>query len=127
MAPDGESAAFTALDAALRSSTRRLRLAGVLAPTSLLLVVGGPAIAALLPISRPAAQALFALVGGAAACTAVYHADACDDLPSIGEQNLRLLTLLMSMVAIAIAGAWMWLGLMNLTSWILGSGAQSAL
>lgn len=120
------SAAGRAAGQAGADSRRRLRLAVLLAPTGILLVVAGPAIAGLevFPLPQALGQPLFAVVGAAAAVGAVYHADASDDLPTIADQNLRLLMLLISMVAIAIAAAWLWLGLMNLTAWILGSGSD---
>lgn len=118
----------TAVTTSGKASRRRLRLATVLAPTAILLVLAGPAVAAVgaFPLPMAIGQPLFAGLGAIAAGFAVYHADASDDLPRMEDQNLRLLMLMLSLVTIAIAGAWLWLGLMNLTSWLLGSGAETA-
>lgn len=105
-----------------QDSRRRLRVASILAPTALVLVVAGPAIVGVegVPISRQLGQPLSAGLGAAMALVAVYLADACDDLQTIAEQNLRLLMLFMSLGSVAIGGAWLWLGTMNLVNWILG-------
>lgn len=105
-----------------QNSVRRLRTVSMLAPTALVLVVAGPGVAGVegMPIARELAQPLFAGLGAVAALAAVYLADTCDDLPTIPQQNMRLLMLLMSMGSVAIAGAWLWLGTMNLVNWILG-------
>ena len=106
-----------------RRSLRRLRLVTVLAPTALVLVVAGPGIAGMeaLPVPRELAQPVFAGLGAVAAFVAIYLADGCDDLQTIPEQNLRLLMLLLSMIAVAIGGAWLWLGTMNLVHWLLAA------
>lgn len=119
--PDGGSAAARTRP----NSVRRLRTVSMLAPTALVLVVAGPGVAGVegMPIARQLAQPLFAGLGAVAALAAVYLADTCDDLPTIPQQNMRLLMLLMSLGAIAIGGAWLWLGTMNLVNWILGGGA----
>lgn len=107
--------------ASARASLRRLRRVSLMAPTALVLVLVGPSIAAVdaSPLPAMLGQPLLAGLGAILGLVAVYDADGCDDLPTVADQNLRLLMLMLALVSIAIAGAWLWLGAMNLIQWVV--------
>lgn len=109
-----------------RPRTRSLRWAGLLAPMAVFFAIAGPSLAQMegVPVSMKVAQPLMAALGALAGVGAVYHADgSLDELDTIADENLRLLLLMMALLSIAVSGAWLWLGLMDLMSWLLGSGA----
>lgn len=109
---------------------RGMLWAGLLAPLGVALAVGGPSVAQFdgAPLATAVGQPVLAGLGALAAGAAIYHADrSIDDVQSMADQNMRVLLLLVAFIAMAISGAWLWLGSMHLLNWIIdGAPAELA-